>query len=357
MLAGQAGLPATVLLVIVPFVPISIMMVMRNAKKVVAEYWGSYVDLGGSFLEAVQGLTTLKVYQADERWHKRMNDESEGFRRATMKMLRVQLNSINVMDLVAFGGAAAGIAVAVLQLAPGAIGFSGAFLVVFLSQEFFLPMRRLGSLFHTAMNGMSAAKTMFRILDAPVPLRGERELDERAASMPAGAVADAATLESGPAPAQASPTAAGAPSSSRPRRSAFSIMARMIGLVRPLAAHLALAIALGTAGSLAARTRCRWRPSPWRATWCWAPSCPSPRPSYAETPAGHLAMRRAPSARTYSMACAALPRPCSSLASPSALPASPRRPTPWAPRTAPCTCAPLRSRAWRMRWCCSPASP
>lgn len=178
-LVGQAGLPATVLLVIVPLIPISIMMVMRNAKKVAAEYWGSYVDLGGSFLEAVQGLTTLKIYQADGRWHKRMNDESEGFRRATMKMLRVQLNSINVMDLVAFGGAAAGIVVAVLQLASGAIGFSGAFLVVFLSQEFFLPMRRLGSLFHTAMNGMSAAKTMFRILDAPVPPRGERELDGR----------------------------------------------------------------------------------------------------------------------------------------------------------------------------------
>ncbi len=137
------------------------------------------MDLGGSFLEAVQGLTTLKIYQADGRWHKRMNDESEGFRRATMKMPRVQLNSINVMDLVAFGGAAAGIVVAVLQLASGAIGFSGAFLVVFLSQEFFLPMRRLGSLFHTAMNGMSAAKTMFRILDAPVPPRGERELDGR----------------------------------------------------------------------------------------------------------------------------------------------------------------------------------
>lgn len=178
-LVGQAGLPATVLLVIVPLIPVSIMMVMRNAKKVAAEYWGSYVDLGGSFLEAVQGLTTLKIYQADERWHKRMSDESEGFRRATMKMLRVQLNSINVMDLVAFGGAATGIAVAVLQLDSGTIGFAGAFLVVFLSQEFFLPMRRLGSLFHTAMNGMSAAKTMFRILDAPVPPRGDRELDGR----------------------------------------------------------------------------------------------------------------------------------------------------------------------------------
>lgn len=176
-LVGMAGAPAAVLLVIVPLIPISIMLVMRNAKKVAAEYWGSYVDLGGSFLEAVQGLTTLKIYRADERWHERMNREAEGFRRATMKMLGVQLRSINVMDLVAFGGAAAGIIVALLQLNGGAIGFFAAFMVVFLSQEFFLPMRRLGSLFHTAMNGMSAAKTMFRILDAPAPPRGEAELD------------------------------------------------------------------------------------------------------------------------------------------------------------------------------------
>lgn len=176
-LVGMAGAPAAVLLAIVPLIPISIMLVMRNAKKVAAEYWGSYVDLGGSFLEAVQGLTTLKIYRADERWHARMNREAEGFRRATMKMLGVQLRSINVMDLVAFGGAAAGVIVALLQLNAGSIGFFAAFMVVFLSQEFFLPMRRLGSLFHTAMNGMSAAKTMFCILDAPAPARGEAELD------------------------------------------------------------------------------------------------------------------------------------------------------------------------------------
>ena len=175
-LVASAPVPAVVLLVIVPLIPGSIMMVMRNAKKVAAEYWGSYVDLGGSFLEAVQGLTTLKIYRADARWHERMNREAEGFRRATMKMLGVQLNSINVMDLVAFGGAAVGIVVAVLQLAAGQLTFSAAFSVVFLSQEFFLPMRRLGSLFHTAMNGMSAAKTMFRILDTPEPERGEAEI-------------------------------------------------------------------------------------------------------------------------------------------------------------------------------------
>lgn len=104
LLVGLAGLPATVLLVMVPLIPISIMVVMRNAKKVAGEYWGSYVDLGGSFLEAIQGLTTLKIYRADARWHERMNAEAEGFRRATMKMLGVQLRSITVMDLVAFGG-------------------------------------------------------------------------------------------------------------------------------------------------------------------------------------------------------------------------------------------------------------
>ena len=176
-LVGLAPVPAVVLLVIVPLIPISIMIVMRNAKKVAAAYWESYVDLGGTFLEAVQGLTTLKIYQADARWHERMNIEAEGFRRATMKMLRTQLNSINVMDLVAFGGAAVGIVLAVWQLAAGAIGFTAAFAVVFLSQEFFLPMRRLGSLFHTAMNGMSAAKTMYRILDAPVTRRGSAHLE------------------------------------------------------------------------------------------------------------------------------------------------------------------------------------
>ena len=176
-LVGAAPLPATVLLVIVPLIPISIMVVMRRAKAVAAEYWDSYVDLGGSFLEAVQGLTTLKIYQADARWHARMNREAEGFRQATMKMLRMQLSSITVMDLVAFGGAAVGIILAVWQLSEGVIPFTAAFAVVFLSQEFFLPMRRLGSLFHTAMNGMSAAKTMFRILDAPAPERGAAKIN------------------------------------------------------------------------------------------------------------------------------------------------------------------------------------
>ena len=179
LLVGQAGLPAALLLACVPVIPVSIMMVMRNAKKIGAEYWGSYVDLGGMFLEAVQGLTTLKVYQADRSWHERINAESERFRTATMRLLVMQLRSICVMDLVVYMGAALGIIVAALQLATGKIGFEAAFLIVFLSQEFFLPMRRLGSLFHTAMNGMAASRRMFGILDTPEPERGNVELDGR----------------------------------------------------------------------------------------------------------------------------------------------------------------------------------
>lgn len=179
LLVGQAGLPAALLLACVPVIPVSIMMVMRNAKKIGAEYWGSYVDLGGMFLEAVQGLTALKVYQADRDWHERINAESERFRGATMRLLVMQLRSICVMDLVVYMGAALGIIVAALQLAGGKISFDAAFLIVFLSQEFFLPMRRLGSLFHTAMNGMAASRRMFGILDTPEPERGNVELDGR----------------------------------------------------------------------------------------------------------------------------------------------------------------------------------
>ena len=179
LLVGQAGLPAALLLACVPVIPVSIMMVMRNAKKIGAEYWGSYVDLGGMFLEAVQGLTTLKVYQADRSWHERINAESERFRTATMRLLVMQLRSICVMDPVVYMGAALGIIVAALQLATGKIGFEAAFLIVLLSQEFFLPMRRLGSLFHTAMNGMAASRRMFGILDTPEPERGDVELDGR----------------------------------------------------------------------------------------------------------------------------------------------------------------------------------
>ena len=176
LLVGQATLPAALLIIMVPVIPGSIMAVMRNAKKIGEAYWGSYVDLGGMFLEAVQGLTTLKVYRADASWHERINEEAERFRVATMNLLVMQLRSIGVMDLTVYMGAALGIIVAVLQVSAGAISFEGAFLIVFLSQEFFLPMRRLGSLFHAAMNGMAASKGMFEILDAPEPARGDVDL-------------------------------------------------------------------------------------------------------------------------------------------------------------------------------------
>lgn len=160
---------AAVLLACVPLIPVSIVAIQKIAKRTMGRYWGSYIDLGASFLENIQGLTTLKIFSADERAHEAMNRQAEGFRRATMRLLRMQLNSITVMDLFAFGGAAAGIACAVWQYSHGAIAFSAAFSIVFLSAEFFLPLRTLGSFFHTAMGGMAVADKMFSILDAPEP--------------------------------------------------------------------------------------------------------------------------------------------------------------------------------------------
>lgn len=169
--------PAVALLVCVPFIPASIVAVQRIAKRTMRRYWGSYTDLGEMFLEGIQGLTTLKIYQADEGRHEEMNREAEGFRRATMRLLTMQLNSITVMDLFAFGGAAVGIIVVLFQYAAGAVTFAGAFAIVFLSAEFFIPLRALGSYFHTAMNGMAAAEKMFDLLDTEEPHRGARTVD------------------------------------------------------------------------------------------------------------------------------------------------------------------------------------
>ncbi len=171
-------LPAAVgLLVCVPLIPLSIMAVMRVAKRTMRRYWGSYTDLGASFLESIQGLTTLKVYQADEARHQAMNREAEGFRQATMRLLRMQLSSIAIMDLFAFGGAAVGILLTLGSFAAGSVTFAGAFTVIFLSAEFFIPLRALGSYFHTAMNGMAVAEKMFAILDVAEPARGTRPVE------------------------------------------------------------------------------------------------------------------------------------------------------------------------------------
>lgn len=170
---------AIVLLVCVPFIPLSIVAVQRIAKRVMGRYWDSYTDLGSVFLESIQGLSTLKVFQADEARHKAMNREAETFRQATMRLLTMQLNSITVMDLFAFGGAAIGIIMALAQLASGNASFGAVFAIIFLSAEFFLPMRTLGSFFHTAMSGMSAADRMFALLDAPNPPAGTRVIDPK----------------------------------------------------------------------------------------------------------------------------------------------------------------------------------
>ena len=155
---------ALVLLICVPLIPVSIILVQRWAKKLLGGYWDQYTGLGDSFLENLQGLTTLKIYQADEERNRLMNMEAEKFRNATMKVLIMQLNSISVMDLTAYGGAAIGIIVALLELKGHAITLYACLMIILLSAEFFLPMRQLGSYFHIAMNGMAAADKIFAFL-------------------------------------------------------------------------------------------------------------------------------------------------------------------------------------------------
>ena len=167
------NLPASlVLLICVPLIPASIVAVQKIAGRLLAKYWGIYTDLGDSFLENIQGLTTLKIYQADERKAAEMDEESQRFRRITMKVLTMQLNSTTVMDIVAYGGAAVGMIVALQQFAAGHVGLQGTLMIVLLAAEFFLPLRLLGSFFHIAMNGMAASDKIFTLLDLPEPERG-----------------------------------------------------------------------------------------------------------------------------------------------------------------------------------------
>lgn len=163
---------AVVLLLCVPLIPISIVAVQKFAKKLLAKYWGTYTGLGDTFLENLQGLTTLKIYQADERYAKKMDEEAEKFRRITMKVLIMQLNSISIMDMVAYGGAAIGIILSILEMQKGNITLAECFFITMISAEFFLPLRLLGSFFHIAMNGNAAADKIFRLLDTKEPERG-----------------------------------------------------------------------------------------------------------------------------------------------------------------------------------------
>ena len=166
---GGSWATATVLLVCVPLIPGAIMMVQKIAKKLLSKYWGQYTQLGSTFLENLQGMTTLKTYQADEFKNEQMNEESEHFRFVTMKVLTMQLNSIIIMDFFAYGGAALGILMATRAFVKGNLALANCIFMILLSAEFFLPMRRLGSYFHVAMNGMAASDKIFKFLKLDEP--------------------------------------------------------------------------------------------------------------------------------------------------------------------------------------------
>jgi ABC-type transport system involved in cytochrome bd biosynthesis fused ATPase/permease subunit len=161
-----------VLIVCAPLIPLSIVAVQKIAKRLLSKYWGVYTNLGDTFLENIQGLTTLKVYQADERKNIEMNENAEQFRRITMKVLTMQLNSVSVMDIVAYAGSAVGVVIAIVQVKNGTITLPQAFLIIMLAADFFLPLRLLGSFFHVAMNGMAASDKLFKLLDTEEDKRG-----------------------------------------------------------------------------------------------------------------------------------------------------------------------------------------
>ena len=165
---------ALVLLVCVPLIPMSIVAVQKFAKKLLDKYWGEYTSLGDDFLENIQGLTTLKIYGADGWKHEQMNEHAERFRKITMRVLTMQLNSVTLMDLLAYGGAALGIISAVAAFAAGQLGLAGCLAIVLLAADFFLPLRLLGSYFHIAMNGAASAEKIFKLLAAPEQPDGTR---------------------------------------------------------------------------------------------------------------------------------------------------------------------------------------
>lgn len=156
---------AIVFIACVPLIPLSIIAIMKVAKRILRNYWGNYADLGATFLENLNGLTTLTLFQQDETYHQEMNREAERFRQTTMKVLSMQLNSITIMDVIAFGGAAVGSVIGLLEYQQGTISLGGLFIILLLAAEFFIPLRLLGSYFHIAMNGMAASEVIFTVLD------------------------------------------------------------------------------------------------------------------------------------------------------------------------------------------------
>ena len=167
---------ALALLICVPLIPVSIICVQKFAKKLLNKYWDQYTQLGDDFLENLQGLTTLKIYEADAMYHEKMNQQSERFRRITMRVLTMQLNSITIMDLVAYGGSAVGIIFALIGFKNGTTGLFQTLFIILISAEFFIPMRQLGSYFHIAMNGMAASDKLFAILETETENKNEVHL-------------------------------------------------------------------------------------------------------------------------------------------------------------------------------------
>lgn len=174
---------AVTLLVCAPLIVLIVGMVAMRAARVFKKYWGKYTDMGSVFLDNVQGLETLKTFDADAHAAKKMNEQAEQFRVMTMNVLQIQLRSLTAMDVVAYGGAAAGVGVAIWQYASGAaLPLAGVLLIVLLSADFFIPLRQLGSFFHVAMNGMTSTKRIFALLDTPIPAHGMQGMPEFGAS-------------------------------------------------------------------------------------------------------------------------------------------------------------------------------
>ena len=165
-----------VLLACVPLIPVSIVAVSKYAKKIFAKYWGKYTSMGDGFLDSVQGLKELKIFRADAARQIKMNENAEEFRKITMKVLVMQLASTTIMDLVAFGGAGAGIALSIVGLMNEWLAPASALFLILVAVEFFLPLRALGSAFHVAMNGASAGKKIISLLNQPDPVWGEKEV-------------------------------------------------------------------------------------------------------------------------------------------------------------------------------------
>ena len=173
------NLPSTVVLLLcVPLIPVTIAAIQTWAKNLLGKYWSQYTAMGDTFLENLQGLTTLKIYQTDGYKQDDMNDQAEKFRKITMKVLTMQLNSITIMDLIAYGGAALGAILAVTQFRAGHVNLAECLLILLLAADFFLPMRMLGSFFHIAMNGMAASDKIFNLLDLPEPENRTKEVPE-----------------------------------------------------------------------------------------------------------------------------------------------------------------------------------